>query len=78
MNGMNNEWLIELTKETSKKIDEILRMTSKRFVEVYGVEVNSVEKVKIEKAQTLNETLLFFIGKATGEEVVCQNVPENE
>ena len=78
MNGMNNEWLIELTKETARKIDEILSVPSKRFVEIYGTEVERVDKARIEKAQTLNGTLLFFISKATGEEVVRQNVPENE
>ena len=60
---MEERWLVELTKETLIEADHVLKMDSAEFIKEYGCEHDRVDKERVAKAQTLVETLLFFINK---------------
>lgn len=60
---INAEWLVELTRDTVKQVDQILRMTKTDYIKEFGCETERVDKAKIEKAVIMLGTLKFFIDK---------------
>ena len=70
---MNNAWLVELTRETITEVDRILRMASSEYIKEFGVEVEDVDRSKIDKSQNMIGTLKFFIDKATGTKEIAEN-----
>lgn len=58
--------LVELARRTISETNRILKIPNGDYVKEYGMEVDRVDRSKIEKCQTMLESLEFFMN--TGKE----------
>lgn len=56
-----NEKLLELARKTVKEANRILKIPGSEFIKEYGVTIDMVDRSKIEKCQTMLESLDFFM-----------------
>lgn len=61
---MVEKWLMELTRETVAKVDEILLMGKSEYIKEFGCEQDRVDDSKVQRAEILISTLKFFIDKS--------------
>ena len=63
---MSEGQLVELARRTISETNRILKIPNGDYVKEYGMEVDRVDRSKIEKCQTMLESLEFFMN--TGKE----------
>lgn len=58
---MEESRLLQYARRTVTEVNRILKTPNADFVKEYGVEVDRVDRSKIEKCQTMVEALEFFM-----------------